>query len=203
MKRALAALALAGLFATASPVSAAPVTWTIDPNHSTVGFTIRHFFGKVPGSFSKFSGTVVYDPDKPEGSTTTVEIDASTITTNNPMRDGDLKGEEFFNVEKFPKLTFVSTKVTKTGDNQLSVEGNLTMRGVTKPVTLAVTFLGSGPGFNGEMRAGFDASTKINRKDYGIVWNKTLDQGGTMLGDDVDIKIGIEGVVRPPEQPKK
>ncbi len=203
MKRILAALALTGLLTSVSSASAAPKTWAIDPNHSTVGFTIRHFFGKVPGSFGKFSGAVVYDAEKPESSSATVEIDASTINTNNSMRDGDLRGEEFFDVEKFPTIKFVSTKVVKTGDNQLSVEGNLTMRGVTKPVTLAVTFLGSGPGFNGEMRAGFDASTKINRKDYGIIWNKTLDQGGTMLGDDVDIKIGIEGVIRPPQPPKK
>lgn len=203
MKRTLAALALFGLLTSVSPASAAPKTWAIDPNHSTVGFTIRHFFGKVPGSFTKFSGAVVYDAEKPESSSATVEIDASTINTNNSMRDGDLKGEEFFDVEKFPTIKFVSTKVVKTADNQLSVEGTLTMRGVTKPVTLAVTFLGSGPGFNGEMRAGFDASTRINRKDYGILWNKTLDQGGTMLGDDVDIKIGIEGVIRPPQQPKK
>lgn len=203
MRRFFAALAVAGAFASASVASAAPTTWTIDPNHSTVGFSIRHFFGKVPGSFTKFSGSVVYDPQKLEASSATVEIDASSINTNNSMRDGDLKGESFFYVEKYPTIKFVSTKVTKTGDSGLSVEGNLTMRGVTKPVTLAVTFLGSGPGLNGEMRAGFDAMTKIDRKDYGILWNKTLDQGGTMLGDDVNITIGIEGVVRPPSPPAK
>ena len=122
------------------------------------------------------------------------------------MRDGDLKGEDVLRRGEIPDDQVRQHQGREDGrQGQLSLEGNLTMRGVTKPVTLAVTFLGSGPGFNGEMRAGFDASTKINRKDYGIIWNKTLDQGGTMLGDDVDIKIGIEGVdsVRPSRRPKK
>ncbi len=201
MRRVLAAFVLALSLSFSSAANAAPVTWTIDPNHSTVGFTIRHFFSKVPGNFTKFSGTVVYDADKPAASSATVEIDAASINTNNEKRDGHLKSEDFFFAEKYPTLKFVSTKVTPTGEGKLSLEGNLTMRGVTKPVTLAVTYLGSGPSFGGEMRAGFEATTKVNRKDFNILWNKTLDQGGTMLGDDVDITIGIEGVVRPPEPP--
>lgn len=203
MRKILAASVLALTFALASTATAAPVTWTIDTNHSTVRFSIRHFFSKVPGNFAKFSGTVAYDPEKPANSSATVEIDAASISTGVEKRDNHLRSEDFFFVEKYPTLTFASTKVTPTGEGKLSVEGNLTMRGVTKPVTLAVTYLGSGPSFPGEMRAGFEATTKVNRKDFNILWNKVLDQGGTMLGDDVEITIGIEGVVHPPEPPAK
>jgi polyisoprenoid-binding protein YceI len=203
MRRIIAALVFALTFASATVATAAPVTWTIDPVHSTVGFSIRHFFSKVPGNFTKFSGTVAYDPDKPAASSTTVEIETASINTENEKRDGHLRSEDFFFADQYPTIKFVSTKVTPTGEGKLSVEGNLTMRGVTKPVTLAVSYLGSGPTSNGEMRAGFEATTKVNRKDFNILWNRTLDQGGTLLGDDVDIKIGVEGVVRPPEPPAK
>lgn len=203
MRKVLAALVFTLTFASATAATAAPATWTIDPVHSTVGFSIRHFFSKVPGNFTKFSGTVVYDPDKPAASSTTVEIETASINTENEKRDGHLRSEDFFFAEQYPTIKFVSTKVTPTGEGKLSVEGNLTMRGVTKPVTLAVSYLGSGPTSNGEMRAGFEAATKVNRKDFNILWNRTLDQGGTLLGDDVDIKIGVEGVVRPPEPPAK
>lgn len=203
MRRAIVAFGLALTLAVASVAYAAPATWTIDPNHSQVGFSIRHFFTKVPGSFTKFSGTIVYDPEKPATSTVNAEIDAASITTNNEKRDGHLKSEDFFFVEKYPTITFASTKVTPAGEGKLSAEGNLTMRGVTKPVTLNVTYLGSGPGNPGEQRAGFEAVTKANRKDFNIIWNKTWDQGGTMLGDDVDITIAIEGVIRPPQPPAK
>lgn len=188
----LVALALA----VASAVSAAPATWTIDANHSEVGFSIRHIFSKVPGNFSKFSGSFVYDAQKPENSSVKTEIDASSINTRNEKRDNHLRSEDFFDVAKFPTLTFASTKVAAAGDNKLKVDGNLTMHGVTKPVTLEVTFLGAGPTMNGEQRSGFEAVTKVNRKDFGILWNKTLDQGGTVLGDDVEIRLSVEGVIR-------
>lgn len=196
-------LALSLAFATAA--SAAPATWTIDQNHSEVGFSIRHFFSKVPGNFGKFQGAIVYDPQKPEVSSVKVEIDPSSINTQNEKRDNHLRSEDFFDVAKFPTLTFVSTKVAASGDNKLKVDGNLTMHGVTKPVTLFVTFLGAGPSMNGEQRSGFEAITTLNRKDFGILWNKTLDQGGTMLGDDVDIHLNVEGVIRPdkPASPPK
>ena len=203
MRRSVVAVALALSLALASAAQAAPSTWTIDPNHSQVGFSIRHFFSKVPGTFTKYSGTIVYDPEKPAASTVKAEIVAASINTNNEKRDGHLKSEDFFFVEKYPTITFESTKVTPVADKKLMVEGNLTMRGVTKPATLDVTFLGAGPSMGGEQRAGFEAVTKINRKDFNILWNKTLDQGGTMLGDDVEIRIGIEGVIRAAEPPAK
>ncbi len=203
MRRFAAAFAVALSLALASASQAAPTTWTIDPNHSQVGFSIRHFFSKVPGSFTKYSGTIVYDAQKPASSSVKAEIQATSITTNNEKRDNHLRSEDFFFVEKYPTITFESTKVTPVGDGKLMVEGNLTMRGVTKPATLDVTFLGAGPSFAGEQRAGFEAVTKVNRKDFNILWNKALDQGGTMLGDDVEIRIGVEGVSRPAEPPAK
>ncbi|HEU4394813.1 MAG TPA: YceI family protein [Planctomycetota bacterium] len=184
-------------------VQAAPVTWNIDPVHSQVGFSVRHFFTKVPGQFTKFSGTIVHDPQKPEASSVKAEIDAATINTQNERRDNHLRSQDFFYVEKHPTITFVSTKVTPAGEGKLKVDGNLTIRGITRPVTLDVAFLGSGPTGNGESRAGFEATTKVNRKDFEIVWNRTLDQGGAMLGDDVEIRLTVEAVNKPEEAPAK
>ena len=178
----------------AAPVLAAPQSYEIDPVHSRVEFTIRHMFSKVTGSFGAFKGTVVYDAAAPGASSTNVEIDASSIDTNNDRRDSDLKSPNFFDVAKFPTLTFTSTKVTPGPEGKLKIEGKLTMHGVAQPVVLDAAFLGSGPGLDGVTRAGFEASTKVDRKDYGIVWNKTLDQGGTLLGDDVQINLEIEAV---------
>jgi polyisoprenoid-binding protein YceI len=176
------AAALLGLSAAAQ---AAPSTWTIDPNHSNVSFSIRHFFTKVSGNFTRFSGSIVYDPANAANSSAKAEIDAASITTANERRDGHLKSADFFDVEKFPTLTFQSTRVTPVGD-KLKIEGNLTMHGVTKPVTLEGAFIGSDP-----QKAGFEATAKVDRKDFGIIWNKVVDQG-TMLGDDVEIRIAIE-----------
>jgi polyisoprenoid-binding protein YceI len=181
------ALALAAaLLGASSTAGAAPATWTIDPNHSNVTFTIRHFFSKVTGSFTKFSGKIVYDSANPSASSANAEIDAASIFTANERRDGHLKSADFFDVEKFPTLTFQSTKVVPAGD-KLRIEGNLTMHGVTKPVTLEGAFLGAGPD-----KAGFEATGKVDRKEFGIVWNKVADQGGAMLGDDVTIRIDVE-----------
>ena len=200
MRKLVLASLLALSLAIATAASAAPATWTIDPNHSEVGFSIRHMFSKVPGNFGKFQGAIVYDAQIPENSSVKVDIDASSINTRNEKRDNHLRSEDFFDVAKFPTLTFASTKVAAAGTNKLKVDGNLTMHGVTKPVTLFVTFLGAGPTMNGEQRSGFEAITTLNRKDFGIIWNKTLDQGGTMLGDDVYIHLSVEGVIRP-DQP--
>jgi len=178
----LVAAALLGLSAAAQ---AAPSTWTIDPNHSNVSFSIRHFFTKVSGNFTRFSGTIVYDPANAASSSTNAVIEAASINTANERRDGHLRSADFFDVEKYPTLAFQSTKVTPAGD-KLKIEGNLTMHGVTRPVTLEGAFIGSNP-----EKAGFEASGKVDRKDFGIIWNKVVDQG-TMLGDDVEIRIAVE-----------
>jgi polyisoprenoid-binding protein YceI len=185
---------LAGALLIAAPVLAAPQSYEIDPVHSRVEFTIRHMFSKVTGTFGKFKGAVQYDAAAPANSSVNAEIDASTIDTYNDYRDKDLRSPNFFDVAKYPTLTFVSSKVTPGADGKLKVEGTLTIHGVSKPVVLDAAFLGSGPGLDGVPRAGFEASTKVDRKEYGIVWNKALDQGGTLLGDDVLINLDIEAV---------
>jgi polyisoprenoid-binding protein YceI len=201
---ALPFLALAALSA-AVRAQAAPQTYEIDPVHSRVDFQIRHMFSKVSGGFTKFEGQVLYDPAAPAASSVKAVIDAASISTANEHRDADLRSPNFFDVAKFPTITFTSGKVTPGEGGRLKVEGTLTMHGVTKPVTFDAAFLGSGPGLDGATRAGFEAALKLDRKEFGIVWNKTLDQG-TLLGDEVSIDLQIEAVVPRPEskeQPKK
>jgi polyisoprenoid-binding protein YceI len=189
---------LAGALLLAAPVLAAPQTYEIDPVHSRVEFTIRHMFSKVTGNFGAFHGSVLYDPAAPAASTVSAEIDASTIDTNNEGRDKHLKSPDFFDAAKYPTLNFISTKVTPADGGKLKIEGTLTMHGITRPVVLDAAFLGSGPGLDGVVRSGFEASTKVDRKEYGIVWNKALDQGGSLLGDDVQISLLIEAVAPKP-----
>jgi len=190
-KSLLTALVVAATVALAGTSHAA--TWTIDGNHSSVGFSIRHIFSKVQGSFDKFSGTVEFDPANPAAASVKVEIDPASINTRNQKRDDHLRSADFFDVAKFPAMSFTSTKVTKGEGNALTVEGDLTMHGVTKPVTLAVNFLGAGPAMGGQ-RAGFESAAKLDRKEFGIVWNKTLDTG-TLLGDEVAMTIDVEAYV--------
>lgn len=196
----LAALAL--LVGTGSAL-AAPITFDIDASHTDVDFSIKHYFSKVRGGFDQVRGTIVYDPENVAASSVEVVIPDSTINTGNANRDKHLRTEDFFWVEKHPEITFKSTKVVPGADaNSFKVEGNLTMRGVTKPVVLDASFLGMGPvaigGRDMGTRAGFEATTRVNRKDYEIIWNRTLDQGGVMLGDEVDIHLSIEAVSKKP-----
>lgn len=187
MKRLLFSLSLAtaslGLFV---PARAAVETYKIDPVHSTVGFTIRHFFTQVPGVFTKFSGTIVVDRDNLENSRVEATIEVPSIDTRVPMRDGDLKSDHFFDAAKFPTITFKSTSWKKTGEDTFDVTGELTIRGVTKPVVLKVTSLGFGPGMRGAMLSGWQATTTLNRNDFGIT------RYPKMLGDDVPVTINIE-----------
>lgn len=202
--RSAAAVALAA-FAGAPAVLAAD-TYSLDPNHTTVGFSVRHFFTKVPGKFTKFEGTIQYDGTDLSKSSVTVSIETASIDTEVADRDKHLKSPDFFDAEKYPKITFVSTKVKPTGPNKMQVEGTLTIRGVTKTVTLDVDLLGSGPDAWGGYRAGFEAHTKINRMDYGVAWNRVVEGGGSVLGDDVDINLSIEAIrqaPKPAEAPKK
>jgi polyisoprenoid-binding protein YceI len=208
MKRTRLWLAFASLAVLLSAMTAGaePLAYKLDPGHTSVGFSVRHFFSKVPGKFTDFEGTVLIDEKNWAASSVEATIQAKSINTNNERRDNDLRSENFFDVEKFPTLTFKSTKVTPAGDKKLKVEGDLTMHGVTKPVTLDVEILGLGNVAIGGRamgsRAGFEATTTIDRKDFGIVWNRTLDQGGTMLGDDVAISIGVEAVKPAADAPK-
>lgn len=192
MQRLILTLALAVL---ALPGVALAETWDIDPVHSSVGFQIRHMFTKVNGQFTEFSGTIQYDPENPEKSTVEVVITVASINTNDEKRDGHLKSEDFFWAEKNPEITFKSTKITKK-DDMLVIEGLLTMRGKENPVVLEAEFLGSGVDAWGMNRAGFTATTTVNRKDWGISFNKVLDSGGALLGEDVTINIEISAVLQ-------
>ena len=184
----------------AAPLSASD-TYAIDKNHSSVEFRIRHFASKVSGRFGDFEGAIQADPAKPDASSVSFTIKAASIDTNNGNRDGDLKSPNFFDAEKFPEISFKSSKMTSTGKDQYAVTGTLTMHGVSKEVTLPVTYLGSARDPRGNERASFELNTKINRKDWGIDWNKTLDSGGLMLSDDVEVTIDLETVKKAPEAP--
>jgi len=167
-------------------------TYTIDKNHSDASFQIRHFASKVRGRFGDFEGTIQADPAKPEASSVVFTIKTASIDTNQPDRDKHLRSADFFDAEKFPEITFKSSKFTPAGKDKYNVTGTLTMHGVSKEVTLPVTFLGSMKDPRGNEVASFELETKLNRKDFGINWNKTLDNGGVMLSDDVDVTISLE-----------
>ena len=171
--------------------SAAPVVYKVDSDHSGVGFTIRHFVSNVPGRFKDFDGVIKYDAQNPAASSVSFTIQAASIDTDNGDRDNHLRGNEFFDVEKFPTLTFSSTAVKAVDADTLEVTGELTMRGVTKKVTIPVEVLGVMKGPRGE-KAGFETSFKVDRKEYGISWNRALDTGGAILGDEVKVNISIE-----------
>jgi len=175
--------------------------YSIDPSHSNMGFTIRHFFSRVPGHFTKFEGTISWDAQDVSKSTVNVSIDTASINTEEPKRDTHLRSADFFDAEKYPKITFVSNKVTSVSPTKLKVDGMLTIRGVSKPVSLDVDLLGTGPDGWGGVRSGFEAKTKINRQDYGVAWNKAIEGGGTVLSDDVDIVLNVEAIRQAPPKP--
>lgn len=171
----------------------AATEWRIDTSHSAAQFAVRHMMvSTVRGQFDHMTGTVNYDPAAPEAATVTVEVDAATINTRNEGRDKHLRSADFFDVEKFPKLTFVSTKVERAGEGQLKLTGNLTIHGVTKEVTFdlegPVPPVDSGRG----LRSGATATTKISRKDFGLTWNRAIEAGGVTVGDEVTLTIDIE-----------
>ena len=177
-------------------------TWTVDPSHSEVSFQIRHMVSQVRGSFNDFTGTVNMDPKNPANSSVEFHIKAASIDTNNADRDKHLRTADFFDVEKYPEITFKSDSVKAAGKNKYNVTGTLTMHGVSKKVTLPVTFLGEAKDPWGNTRAGFETDTKLDRKAYGIVWNKAIDNGGVLLGDDVNVSINLETVKAAPAAAK-
>lgn len=174
-------------------------TWTIDPAHSEVTFTIRHLMAKVRGSFTEFDGALTVG-DSPAVSSVTAEIKAGSVTTRNAERDGHLRSADILDAENHPNLSFVSTGVRTDGDDFL-VDGNLTIRDVTRPVTLELEFHGTGTDPWGGTRAGFSASTSISRNDFGVDFNVPLPGGDkSLLGDKVDITLEIEAVFDQGEQ---
>ena len=167
-------------------------TYTIDQAHSNVSFKVRHLVSKTAGQFNDFNGTIVADFADLDASSVAFTIQTASIDTENEDRDKHLRSEDFFDVGTYPEITFVSKKITKSGENTFAVTGTLTMHGVAKTVTLPVTFLGEGPSPWGGRVAGWEIQTTLDRKDYGIIWNKALDAGGMILGDEVEITINLE-----------
>jgi len=170
-------------------------TWVLDPTHSEVSFSVRHLaISKVRGTFEKFDVTVV-TAENPADSTVSASVEIASVNTNQKDRDAHLKTSDFFLAEEFPTMDFVSTGISKDGDDFL-LEGNLTLRGVTKPVTLKAEFGGIITDGYGQVKAGASATTKINRKDFGVNWNAALEGGGFTLGDDVTISIEAQVVLQ-------
>jgi polyisoprenoid-binding protein YceI len=177
--------------------SAFAATFAVDPDHTTVSFKIRHLFSNVQGQFTKFDGTIDYEAGKPGTWKASGTIDTASIDTKVEARDKHLRSADFFDVEKFPKITFKTTKVTDATQNGAKVEGLISIHGVEKPIVLDVEIHGVGKDPWGNTRAGFTATVKINRKDFGLNWNQALETGGFLVGDEVAITLEIEGLVKP------
>lgn len=186
MKYSRLALLAAIAFGLIASTRGAVETYKIDPVHSSIGFTIRHFFSPVPGAFTKFSGTIKVDRENLENNSVEATIDIPSIDTRIQKRDDDLRSANFFDAEKFPTATFKSKSWKKTGDDTFDVTGDLTLRGVTKEVVLKVKSLGFGPGMQGKEISGWEATTTLKREDFGIT------KYPQMLGHDVPITISIE-----------
>jgi len=178
-------------FALPALATAEPTVYKVDPDHSGVGFSIRHFVSNVPGRFNDFEGTIRYDPQSPSASSVELSVRTTSIDTGNNDRDEHLRSADFFDAQKFPALTFTSTGVTVKDAHTLEVAGDLTLHGVTRRITIPVQILGTVKTPNGE-KAGFETLFTLNRKDFGITWNRVLDAGGTVLGEDVKVTIEIE-----------
>jgi polyisoprenoid-binding protein YceI len=176
--------------------------FSIDKAHSSVAFKVRHLMSNVTGNFNDFDAAINLNRENPTASTVEFTIKTASIDTNSEGRDKHLRSADFFDVEKFPMISFKSTAVAKgKAKDTYDVTGDFTMHGVTKSITLPVTFLGFGKNGRGMPLAGFEIETTVNRKDYGIVWNRNLDEGGVVLGDDVKVAINIEAVQRPAAPP--
>ena len=167
--------------------------WVIDPDHSVAGFTVRHMMvTNVRGQFNKISGAVHFDPSDIAGASVEATIDVAGITTGIPKRDEHLLSNDFFDAAKFPNMIFRSTKVEASGGNRFKVLGDLTIRGITRPVSLDAEYSGPIKGTEGELSIGFSGTTRINREEFGLNWNVSLEGGGVVVGKEVQIYIDVE-----------
>jgi polyisoprenoid-binding protein YceI len=171
-------------------------TFTIDKAHSEAVFQVRHLVTKVRGRFSDFEGTIQLHEATPELSSVQFTVSAASVDTNEKDRDTHLRSADFFDVEQHPTLTFRSTRILKKSDTSFDVIGDLTIRGVTKPITLPVTHLGKAKDPWGNEKIGFEAETTLNRKDFGLLWNAALETGGFLVGDDVKVTLSIQAVAQ-------
>jgi len=182
--------------ATTSTAPASTITWKLDPAHSSAEFKVKHMMiSNVKGSFNGLSGTLTEDTVDPTRSTVEASIDIATLNTGDAQRDAHLKSADFFEAEKHSTMTFKSTRVQKKGEGEYAVTGDLTLHGITKPVTFAVEGP-SAPGKDpwGNTRIGLSATGKINRKDFGLSWNAALETGGVLVGEDVQISLDVQFV---------
>jgi len=189
-------LALAFFCLVAAAAAARAETWNIDPAHTTVEFSVRHMMiSNVKGQFEKVSGTIAANGNDPNSVQISAIIDATSINTRVEKRDAHLKSAAFLDVDKYPTITFKSTKVEPEAPNKWKVTGDLTLHGVTKPVVLEVETAAPIKDPTGKTRVGASATTEIDRKDFGVVWNKPLETGGVLVGDEVSIAIEVEAVL--------
>ena len=170
-----------------------PGRFALDPAHSHVGFSVRHMMGKVRGRFASFSGTVTI-AEEPVASSVDVTIDVGSIDTRDEQRDGHLRSPDFFDTESYPNMTYCSTGQTPKGDGRYRVEGDLTIKGVTCPVPLDLTFEGVGVDPWGNQRLGFSATAEIDREQFGLTWNQALETGGLLVGKKVTIEVEAQAV---------
>lgn len=176
-------------------MNALAADYKVDPAHSKVGFSVKHMMiSKVRGVFKDFEGTFTFDPKKGTLGATSFVVKSASVDTDDAKRDEHLRSPDFFDAEKFPTLTVTNSKLTKKGKNKYKWTGDLTIHGVTKPVTFELEQLGATKDPWGNNRLGFSANGKINRKDYGMTWNKAMDAGGVVVGDDVEIQIDVEAI---------
>ena len=168
-------------------------TYKIDPAHSEIHFKVKHLMiTNVTGNFSKFDATLTSEKDDFTDAIISFEADTASVSTNNAQRDGHLLGDDFFNAEKFPKLTFTSTGIEKTGDDEYKLTGNLTIRDITKPVVLDVAYAGTVSDPWGQLKAGFEITGKVNRKEFGLTWSAVTETGGILLSDEVKLALNVQ-----------
>jgi polyisoprenoid-binding protein YceI len=192
---AVAASVALSLLSTASADATVSTYSKVDVTHSDVSFQIRHIVSKVRGEFEDFSAKIVKDDADPTQSSVEFRIKAASIDTDNANRDDDLRSKNFFEVDKYPEIVFASKKVEKLSGSDYRVTGDLTMHGITKEIVLPVSFDGELKDPRGNIKAGFSTSVRLDRKDFGIAWNRALDNGGVLLGDEVDVTISL-GIVK-------
>jgi polyisoprenoid-binding protein YceI len=182
-------------FVLATTSSSFATDYKVDPDHTKISFKVRHLgISWVPGTFSKLDGVFSFDEKNIEASKAKANIEVASVNTENKKRDDHLKGEEFFAGEKYPAISFVSTGIKDVSGNKFTVIGDLTMHGVTKSVELSAEYNGSAKDPWGNDRAAFSATTKLNRKDFGLQWSKVLETGALVVGEDVLITIDVEGI---------
>ncbi|MBI3401884.1 MAG: YceI family protein [Acidobacteria bacterium] len=182
---------------TTATTTATPVrTFAIDKAHSEVQFQVRHLVTKVRGRFTDFSGTVQFDEARPEDSRVDFSVTVASIDTATPDRDTHLRSEDFFFVDKHPALTFTSARVVRKSAELFDVIGALTIRGVSREITLPVTYLGAAKDPWGQTRVGFETEITINRKDFGLTWNAALETGGFLVGDEVKISVSVQAIAQ-------